>query len=101
MGEELFKSEDARRHGMWCDGFVPEVYDLDSPLPCVRGRAWIGYGPSKQDPYEFTLILPRGLRSKDDIDWAALMPADDMTGWLTYSREWKTLVIYPAAAVPG
>ncbi len=101
VGTELFKYEDARRQGLWCDGLVPEAYDLDSPLPCIRGRAWINGRPGMDTAWQFTLLVGRGVRSRAEIDWEALSPdAETTTGWLTYNVQWKTVVIDPAVAVP-
>lgn len=66
----------------------------------MLGRAWIGIGPSHQEPWDFTLLLGRSFDSPGDIDWAALLPPPDVTRWLTVDPNRKHLTIEPAVAVP-
>lgn len=46
------------------------------------------------------LIAGNRVRSWDDADWDALLPPDDVTGWLSLDVDEKTLRIDPAAAYP-
>ncbi|MEV6629245.1 hypothetical protein AB0M54_00655 [Actinoplanes sp. NPDC051470] len=41
-----------------------------------------------------------GIQSREATDWAALLPADDMTGWLTPDPSARTPLIEPLAAHP-
>jgi O-acetyl-ADP-ribose deacetylase len=86
---------------LWCDGFVPVEYLLDDPAPRIAGRAWIGR--DGQGEWEFTLLLPRPAGGREEIDWASLLPAEDMTGWLDVEQEGPRprLTIDPSRAVPG
>jgi hypothetical protein len=88
-----------RRHGLWCDGFIAETYSLDEDLPCIEGRAWIGKGET-QEPWHFTLVLAPLAITTGSPDWAKLLPADDVTGWLSVDFDARRLVIEPAAAIP-
>jgi hypothetical protein len=84
---------------MWCSGLIPERFDLDGPEPRITGGAFCGR--DGQDRWEFVLLLPAGTaRTPDAIDWASLMPAADVTEWLSPHPDQKRLVIDPAEAVP-
>ncbi len=82
---------------LWCDGLVPEQFLLDGPTPRIIGRAWICNG-SRQDEWEFTLFLS-ARSARAEIDWAALLPAEDVTRWLAFDPEGKRIQIEPTAAV--
>ena len=77
----------------WCDGLVPEEYDFAAPQPHVIGLAWCG--GTGQQRWQFTLILAPGTPSCEAIDWAALLPADDLTGWFSPHPGPKTMTIDP------
>jgi hypothetical protein len=84
---------------LWCDGLIPERYDLDGPAPCIRGRAWVCNGP-RQEPWEFTLYLPAAVGSRERIDWPALLPPEGVTRWLALDRRARRIEFEPAAAAP-
>lgn len=89
--------EDRRLRQYWCDGFVPQDYDLEGPEPSIRGRAWCG--PDGQQPWRFTLRCGTAATTRDGIDWAALLPHDAATCWLSPDPEHATLTIDPGSAV--
>lgn len=78
---ELAGMEDKALRSLWCDGFIPEDYVFDDAAPRIAGRAWICRGP-QQDPWEFTLLLDQAVRAREDVHWEALLPPDEVTGWL-------------------
>lgn len=82
----------------WCDGFIPSEYRLESQRPVIIGRVWICNGP-KQMEWEFTLLLPAQFTSLGQIDWASLLPAENMTRWLSIDLIGKRIAIEPAVAV--
>jgi hypothetical protein len=90
--------DDLQLRGNWCDGLVAEEYDLLPPKPCIRGRAW--FGPDGQQPWEFSLLVDPNTRSRTDIDWAALLPGDRSTGWLSPDPQRKTMTIDPLGGHP-
>jgi hypothetical protein len=96
---ELAGMPDRQLQSLWCDGFIPDQYLLDDNKPRVIGRAWICKG-RQQDEWEFTLILPRSVGSRDAIDWASLLPPENVTHWLYLDRKGKRIEIEPAAAIP-
>ena len=77
----------------WCAGLVPEQYDFAGPQPHVTGLAWCG--GTGQQRWQFALILAPGTPSRAAIDWAALLPADDLTDWFTPQPGPKTMTIDP------
>jgi hypothetical protein len=84
---------------LWCDGFIPEQYALDGPSPSVAGRAWVGDGPRQQE-WDFVLFLDRPYGSPQEIDWRRLLPAENMTRWLSADPAKKSIQIEPSAATP-
>lgn len=96
---ELAGMLDPALRWLGCDGFDPWRWYINDDTPRVEGRAWFLEGP-KQTEWWFTLFLPRPFNSRDDIPWASLLPAEEVTGWLALDRVGKMLQIEPAAAVP-
>jgi hypothetical protein len=84
---------DRRLRHYWCDGLIPEEYDLAGPEPRIRGVAWCG--PSGQEPWRFTLEAGRAAGADNRINWPVLLPGDGMTGWLIPDPRAKTLQINP------
>jgi hypothetical protein len=77
----------------WCDGLVPEDYDLAGAEPRIRGVAWCGQ--NGQEQWQFTLVTGQRPTPREHIDWPALLPGDHRTGWLTPDPQNKTLRIDP------
>ncbi len=90
---------DRRLQYLWCDGFIPYDHLLDDPKPQIVGRVWICNGP-QQAEWEFVLLLPRPFGSRDEIDWATLLPADNATRWLTLDESGCRIEIEPGCVVP-
>jgi len=86
--------------GLWCDGIYPGVFDLGASAPVIEGESWIGLGPRDQERWSFRLFLPQAVEARSEIEWAQLLPPDDVTGWLTIDREAKTMELTPALAIP-
>ncbi len=111
MDEELFwtvlegrvsrELDGIRRKGrrtLWCDGIDGHSYDLDGDPPKIEG--WCYCGSSGQELWKFTLFLPAPVASREEIDWASLLPPDNVTCWLAFDEERKVLQVEPGAAVP-
>lgn len=96
---EFYGLRDSKYRGLGCDGFIAETFEVEAGCACIRGRAWIQRGHD-QEAWPFTLQIGRGITSRDEIDWARLLPAEDVTGWLSIDLQRKTLKIDPAAAYP-
>lgn len=83
----------------WCDGFDPHNYVLDGPSPRITGRCWICNGPAQAE-WEFALLLPMLAITREDIEWAALLPAENVTSWMSFDEGRQYIEIEPAVAVP-
>ena len=97
-GEFVGMAERALRY-WWCDGFVPEEYELSGPVPRISGRAWICKG-QLQEYWSFTLFLNEPVESRESIDWDAHLPAENLTCWIAFDDKAKIIQIEPSAAVP-
>jgi hypothetical protein len=95
---EMAGVPDLARAGMWCDGFVAHSVDVDAHPVCIRGQAWIGLGPV-QEAWTFELWLPECVRPAQ-ISWSLLLPAENVTHWLSVDRGRKHLLLAPGDAVP-
>ena len=95
---ELEGFEDGQLRALWCDGLVPEEWELPAGQPSVRGLAW--FGRTGQDRWQFVLLLAPSPSSREGIHWDELLPPDDHTGWLSVDLERRSIVIDPAASVP-
>lgn len=81
--KEIYGLKDASMRRFWCDGFIPEQYDIGGTEPRILGRVWMGIGPRDQQKWTFILRLPHSITTRADIDWPALLPPLDATRWLT------------------
>ncbi|GAA1642645.1 hypothetical protein [Actinoplanes couchii] len=88
---EFRKIADERLRRHWCDGMIAEDYDFGGPRPSVSGRAWCG--DSGQEQWRFVLVLPVGIGSSEQVDWAALLPGDEVTGWLSVDPRARSLTV--------
>jgi hypothetical protein len=96
---ELAGMEDKALRWLWCDGFIPEQYWLDEATPQITGHAWIGTGPRGQERWKFTLLLQQTVRTREEISWSALLPPEDVTGWLGVDPDHRRIRITPSRAV--
>ena len=83
----------------YCDGFIPEDYLLDDIQPQIAGKVWICNGPL-EDRWDFVLLLPRTFGSREEIDWASLLPPKGVTRWMAFDEDRRYIEIEPAVAVP-
>ena len=88
-----------RYRSFWCDGLIPSDYILDGPSPQITGRCWICNGP-EQAEWTFALLLPKQFGSREEMDWELLLPAEDVTRWMSFDERKQSLEIEPAVAVP-
>lgn len=95
---ELAGLDDERFRGFWCDGFAPDTFVADDRGTRIRGRVW--FGRTGQEPWDFVLLAGRERRVREDIDWEALLPARDVTGWLSLDPGTRFMKVNPAAASP-
>lgn len=91
VGSEMACIEEHKRLGMWCDGLIAHTFDLKSDRARISGRAWVCFN-SRQEKWTFDLLLPASVSTRDKIDWSRLLPADDVTAWLSVDLKRKHLV---------
>jgi hypothetical protein len=91
--------EDRALRFFWCDGFIPQEYLVDDPSPRITGLAWIGSVP-RQEQWAFELVLPNTVRSLEHVPWHTLLPAEDVTDWLSIDLEKRQIRIVPSVGVP-
>jgi hypothetical protein len=82
----------------WCDGFSAAAYSHDEIEPKIIGNVWIVKGSDEQE-WKFELILPKQFAAPAIIDWASVLPPDDVTRWLSVDRQRHRIKIEPATAV--
>jgi hypothetical protein len=90
---------DKRHRYLWCDGLDPFEYLLDGPAARITGDAWIGNGP-RIAHWKFVFLLRPPIESREAIDWASLLPSENMTRWMYFEEDKKYLELDPAAATP-
>ena len=86
--------------GLWCDGFIPEQFQLGDGRLGVTGHVWMGRGRRHQEQWRFTLLLPEEVTSEAAVDWAATFPPENVTGWLSLDQTKREMIVNPAAARP-
>lgn len=84
----------------WCDDLIPEEYLFDGPTPKITGRAWIGDTRGNQWEWTFALILPAMTSSLEQMDWASLLPPENMTRWMSFDESRGYIEIEPGVAEP-
>ncbi|HEY1687172.1 MAG TPA: hypothetical protein VGG19_20595 [Tepidisphaeraceae bacterium] len=94
--EEL--KEDGFR-GWWCDRFTPHRIGLVGERQAVIGKVWMGKGEA-QEQWHFALLLIQIVTNLEEIHWEELLPAREMTGWLSLNAKKKEMKIEPATAYP-
>jgi hypothetical protein len=53
-----------------------------------------------QAAWNFALLLPRPFGSREEINWAALHPAENVTRWMSFDEDRRYIEIELAVAVP-
>ncbi len=96
---EMAGVDECRRRGMWCDGLIAHTFDLGASPNRICGQAWVGFGPRDQEAWTFELLLPASADSRGAIRWSGLLPAEDVTNWLSVDHEAKHLVVARGDAV--
>lgn len=96
---ELAGIGSAGRHGLWCDGFIPEHFDFGKTSQ-IRGHVWIGVGPREHEKWQFTVHVNQKVTEREGIDWPGLLPPNDVTSWMKVDTVGKRMAIEPGAALP-
>src|SRR4051794_8272972 len=88
---------DDRLRGLWCDGFIPEDFAVVGQRCRISGRAWMAFGQGRQESWRFILHLEPAA-SREAIDRAAMLPAEDVTGWLSLDFDTGFMKVDPRGA---
>jgi hypothetical protein len=99
IDREFAGMTNGRLRNLWCDGFAVGRYDFEAARPSISGVAWICEG-SKQEEWEFTLLLPRHYAGRAGIVWDELMPAENVTRWLSVDESRRRIEMEPGVAAP-
>jgi len=98
---ELAGMRDKQLRTVWCDGFLSEPQiEISRRHRRITGKVWIGFGGSHQELWDFHLLLGAIMKDPQQIDWSALLPPNDVTGWLSMYFESKLMTLRPCAAYP-
>jgi hypothetical protein len=57
----------------------------------------VAFGQEGQERWQFVLYLGPA-RPREEIDWAAMLPAEDVTGWLKLDFKTKFMKVNPLGA---
>jgi hypothetical protein len=100
VSRELAGMRDQRLRGLWCDGFVRENFVISPGGSHVAGRVWIADGQRGQALWNFVLLLGRSRVPREQVNWAALLLEEEVTGWLYLDFEQKFVKVKLSAAHP-
>ena len=84
---------------LWCDGFIPEDFEVIGQRCRMSGRVWMGLGNRDQACWTFVLHLGAAT-PRESIDWASKLPGENATGWLRLDIETQFMKICPEDARP-
>ena len=96
---ELAGMRQRELRSLWCDGFIPDVFEVVGQRCRISGEVWMAFDQERQELWDFVVYLGPA-RPREQIDWAALLPAEDLTGWLSLDFETKFMKVDPFVAHP-
>ncbi|MEQ1672965.1 MAG: hypothetical protein ABL893_19105 [Hyphomicrobium sp.] len=88
---ELSETNDKIFRWIWCDGIRGNLVRPPSGQPYLAGSIWIG--SDGQTEMQFTMQLPREISIDGPTPWSALLPAENLTGWLFVDLQKKIVAI--------
>ncbi len=89
---------DPQLQRFWCDGFIPEEFEVVGKRSRITGRVWIDDGNRHQTCWNFALLLGDKALNREEVPWNQMLPGEDVTGWLFMDFQTKFMKIHPAAA---
>jgi hypothetical protein len=99
------RSKELRR--IWCDGCAPRGFEVVEGRGRVTGLTWLVFDsprgkkrPHDDGQWDLVLLVETGDSDPSNIDWESLMPATDVTGWLSLDFKNKIVTIDPLSAYP-
>lgn len=84
----------------WCDGFMADVFEVVGQRCRVAGKVWMAFGQERQELWDFVVYLG-SVRPREEIDWATMLPGENVTGWLSLDFDTKLMKVNPVAARAG
>ncbi len=97
VSRELAGMRQRELRELWCDGFIPDDFNVVGNRCRITGSVWVAFGQARQESWKFVLNLG-GTRSRDEINWATMLPAEDVTGWLALDFNTKFMKVNPLGA---
>jgi hypothetical protein len=98
VSRELAGMRQKELRGWWCDGFIPEKFVVTRSGCHIAGQVWMDNGRHHQTLWNFVVLLGRSIVTRDEVKWAELMPAEDVTDWLSLDFENEFMKVKPFAA---
>ncbi len=98
LSREFRGMREPELRGWWCDGFNPEKFVATGKGCHVSGTVWLDSGKA-QTLWNFVVLLGPSVKRIDEVKWAEMVPAEDVTGWLFLDFERKFMKIKAYAGV--
>lgn len=101
------RRKDLRR--LWCDGVVATGFEVIDGRAQIVGWAFMFYDCSPRERirkeqitgyWDFVLLIGSESRDCASVEWDKLLPAPDVTGWLSLDFDSKKMIIDPLSAYP-
>ena len=99
VSRELASMRQRELQSLWCDGFIVEAFETVGERCRAIGQVWMAFGQERQELWSFVVYLGAA-RPRDEIDWAAVLPPEEVTGWLSLDFETKFMKVNPFVAHP-
>ncbi len=99
VSRELAGLRQRELRSLWCDGFIADAFEVVGERCRVSGKVWMAFGQQRQELWNFVVYLGSA-RPREQIDWTELLPAEDVTGWLSLNFETKFMKVNPFVTRP-
>jgi hypothetical protein len=98
VSRELEGMRQKELRALGCDGFIPEEFNVVARRCRISGRVWLAFGSQSQECWQFVVHLGGEHLCREEIEWSGLLPAGDVTGWLSLDFDTKFMKINPQGA---
>ena len=78
-------------NGVWCDGIRGGVDHPECQPMRMSGTIYLGR--DGQTEKAFVMAVPAASIENDTVDWESLLPAEDLTAWLSVDLRGKRVAI--------
>jgi hypothetical protein len=101
ISRELAGMSDPKMRRAWCDGFMPDRKFVATDKGChIAGQVWMTDSVGSQSLWNFVVLLGPVVVPREEVEWSQVLPAENMTGWLSMDFENKFMKIKPRGAYP-